>query len=206
MNNHCIKTLIKLWLFFPVHAFSASAPTGFGVADWGMERNEIIASEGSPDSVGRTDGNLMYYEKEVMGKKAGVIYYFEHGCSALKTSKCIFSDGIYGFNDGSKQFSDKIEKTLTKKYGPPNSVEKNIVINTIPGYVTKGKRETEVTTYTRFVGQIKIVHSNEYNLYDYTDISGAVNKAGPVCNDIHYYGPYYNKINKNKKKADQRGL
>lgn len=198
--------LISLLLFVPVVAISASPPSGFGVADWGMDRNEIIASEGAPNAVGDTDGYLMYFEKEVLGKKASVVYKFEQGCTALKNSKCVFSDGYYGFHDGSKQFSEELENTLTEKYGPPDSVKKETYVMPNTGYVTKGKEATEKTIYTRTVGQVKIEHTSTYNLYDYTDITGEAHKAGPLRNFVHYYGPYHHKIDKNKKKSGQRGL
>ena len=193
--------MIGLWLFVPQLVAGAEPLTGFGVADWGMDRNEIIAAEGTPNAVGDTDGYLMYFEKEVMGKKAGVVYNFEKGCSALKTSKCRFSGGYYSFYDGSKEYSDELENLLTKKYGPPSSVHEEIHKQ----FADTGRYETKKTIYTRQVGKVKIEHINTFNLYDYTQF-GEVKKSGPLGNGVIYYGPYHHKAEMNKKKAKERGL
>ena len=203
MNNRHLKIMIGLWLILPLMAIGAELLTGFGVADWGMDRNEIIAAEGAPNAVGDTDGYLTYFEKEVMGKKAGVVYKFEKGCSALKTSKCRFSDGYYSFHDGSKEYSDELENLLTKKYGPPSSVHEEI--DRFNQFADTGRYEIKKTIYTRQVGKVKIEHTKTFNLYDYTQY-GKLKKSGPLRNFVHYYGPYHHKAEMNKKKAKERGL
>lgn len=202
MNNRHLPIMLGLLLFVPLLAIG-SEPTGVGVADWGMDRNEIIAAEGAPDLDG-DNGTLVYENKEVMGKKASVVYNFEKGCSALNASKCKFSHGIYGFDDGSKEYSDELENLLTKKYGPPSSVHEGIYeLNML---AIKGRYETKETTYTRQVGKVKIKHMNTFNLYDYTGYFGELHKSGPLSNNVHYYGPYHNKAEINRKKAKERGL
>lgn len=203
MNHRYLLILLTLGFSSPLLADDVSPPTGFGVADWGMERNDIIAAEGAPNTVGDSDGYLMYFEKEVMGKKAGVVYNFEKGCSALKSSKCFFSDGYYSFQDGSKEFAVELEKILTEKYGPPSSVEKKNESSFAT--VTKGKDVTKKIIYTRYVGKVKIEHTSTFNLYEYTDVMGD-HKPGPLRNFVRYYGPYHHEIEMNKKKAKQREL
>jgi hypothetical protein len=180
----------------------ASEVTGFRVADWGMSRNEIIAAEGPPDAVG--DGYIMYFVKIVRGKKAGVVYNFEKGCTSLKTSTCRFSDGYYSFHDGSKEFSDELEKILTEKYGAPIKTEKEIETISDSDFVKEGKQVKEYTRHVRYAEKIKIAHYRTVNLYDYTDVTGELHKAGPLRNFVHYYGPYHYKIERNKKRAAER--
>ena len=175
--------------------------TGFGFADWGMSRNDIIATEGPPDAI--ADYGIFYRDKIVMGKRATVVYYFEEGCTKLKSSECFFSKGQYSFDDGSKDFSDKIEKTLTKKYGPPLKKEKEIIENPYSESIEDGKKVTEITSYIRYVGKIKMLHYRTVNLYDYI-VYGKFHKAGSLLNYIAYSGPYHYKIEQNKNRAEKR--
>lgn len=188
-----------------VYADKLPQPTGFGVADWGMDRNQIIAAEGQPSTVFDWDGSIYYRDRMVLEKSATIGYKFQEGCTSLKTFECIFSNGSYIFEDGSETFKDKLENTLTEKYGPPIKVEKTQ--QEIPGeYITQGKEVREYIEYIRYAGEVKIVHMWQVLLTSYTDSLTGDHKAGPVSNVIKYYGPYHYQIELNKNKSKDRGL
>jgi len=202
-----MKKYYKLLLAFLYTGTAVAEVTGFGVANWGMSRNDIIAAEGKPTSV--FDFSIMYMDKAFMGKKATVWYRFEEGCTTLKNSECHFSGGSYNFVDSSKEFSDELEQTLTKKYGVPIEIKKEVKVSPADNSI-QGEKSNEKTIYVRYDGKVKIVHTRVINLYDYTETLGSagkqLHKAGSCIDAVAYDGPYYYQIELNKKKATERGL
>jgi hypothetical protein len=195
MHTYMIRLFALLFVISgfsaPVFAADKIQPDGFGAAEWRMSREDIVAVEGLPDLMDDSNGTIWYLEKNVMGKRAEVIYNFEEGCSDLRASRCLMSGGYYIFKDGSKAYSDELEKMLTQKYGYPASVEKKIDASSHAGYVKKGKKVIEKTRYIRHIGKVKIVHVHAVKLHDYTDFAGEIHTAGSLHNTLHYYGPYH---------------
>lgn len=195
IDNEVIRLIvIVILLDIVIHSAISddkSYASVFGVAYWGMPREHIVEKEGIPDIMDDNMGALWYFNKTFMGKAVEIVYNFGQGCSAMKSSTCLFSDGYYVFKDVSSAYFDELDKKLTEKYGHPVSVTKSSEGQAGSYYVVKGNKEIEHTTRIRIHEGVKIMHTYSENLYEYTDFSGALHSPGPVANIVHYYAPDY---------------
>jgi len=178
---------------------------GFGVARWGMLKQDILALEGTPSEVDKNTGEITYTDKMVMGKRTIVRYQFETGCTDFDLSQCRFSEGTYIFNDVSKDFLRRLESTLTTKYGEPDDA--TTAIKAYPALAITGRCEVETRTSLRAGRNAAIKNATECSLHDFTSrITGKVTKAGACRATVSYYGPNHQQTAVNKRNPQERGL
>jgi len=191
MIRNIVVLVIALGITAPVVAGNPQQPEGLGTVQWGASREDIVAVEGRPDIMGDVNSTMWYLGRSVMGKPAEIVYNFEKGCTDSVSSVCRFSDGYYSFKDGSKAYSDELEKTLTEQYGQPGSTTSEVEGGNSASFLAKGKKELQHTMTVRRAGKVRIVHTYTVNLHGYTNFTGETHKAGPAGNRLHYYGPYH---------------
>jgi len=178
---------------------------GFGIASWGMLKNEIVATEGTPTYNDKDTGAITYNDKLVMGKKTIVKYMFEKGCTDFDISQCRFSDGTYIFNNVSKDFISQIKGNLKTKYGLPD--EAKTTTKACPSIALTGKCEIETETSELIIGKSSISYISECSLYDFhSKITDKDVKAGACRITLSYFGPYYFQTEVNRLKLQDRGL
>lgn len=201
----CLAAWFVLCFATPAMAGEQTAIDGFGVARWGMLKQDILAAEGTPSDTDKNTGEITYNDKTVMGKKTIVRYQFETGCTDFDISQCRFSEGTYIFNDISKEFSAQLEATLTSLYGPATTTI--TATKAYPTLAVTGRCEVETKTSVRSRGKTSITNSRECSLYDFNSrITGKDVKAGACRSTVSYYGPNQQQTAVSKRNAQDRGL
>jgi hypothetical protein len=107
------KVILGLSLVFLISTYGAAATTtdDFRRTRWGMNRNEVIATEGAPQ--GETENAIMYLNIPFAGYSSRLIYVF--GDNQLM-------EAFYSIPAGTEDLSvrfNKIKSIISVKYGAP---------------------------------------------------------------------------------------